>query len=106
MLNNMKASSIRYGAGASNWLNLYLNYLDEYYEIAISGSDALYKVKELNAHYLPNKLVAGSTKKSDLPLLQNRFNKDETNLYLCVEGSCKLPVKKVEDLLKQVKTKH
>jgi uncharacterized protein YyaL (SSP411 family) len=106
MLNNMKASSIRYGAGASNWLNLYLNYLDEYYEIAISGSDALYKVKELNAHYLPNKLVAGSTKKSDLPLLQNRFNKDETNLYLCVEGSCKRPVKKVEDLLKQVKTKH
>ncbi len=106
MLNNVKASAMRYGPGASNWLNLYLNYLGEYYEIAIVGNDALNKVEELNGYYLPNKLIAGSTKKSGLPLLQNRFKKPETNIFICVEGACKLPVKEVSKALNQIEVRH
>ena len=48
MLNNVKENAISYGSGASNWLNLYSNYLGEYYEVAIVGVDAKQKLGELN----------------------------------------------------------
>jgi len=73
MLNNVKDNAVRYGAGASNWLNLYTNYLGDFYEIAISGSDAKNKLAEINQNYIPNKLIVGSTKESNLPLLEYKY---------------------------------
>ena len=52
--------------------------------------------KKLNKKYLPNKLLAGSTKESDLFLLQNRFVKDETFIYVCIDNTCKMPVSEIK----------
>ena len=106
MLNNVKSNAVRYGAGASNWLNLYLNFIGEYYEIAICGDNAERMVKELNTHYLPNKLVAGNKKASQLPLLQDRFQKDITNIYICIEGACKLPVTEIKKAVKELDIRY
>ncbi len=102
MLNNIKDKAITYGAGASNWLNLYANYIGDYYEIAISGKDAKNKLKEINKNYIPNKLIVGSTKNSNLPLLEFKFSKDQTTIYICIDGACKLPVNDSKKALGQI----
>lgn len=102
MLNNMESDIKKYPMSYSNWLNLYLNYSNPYYEIAISGPNAIGKLNELNKNYLPNILIAGSGSNSDLPILENKFNNEQTYIYVCVEGSCKLPVTEVSASLKQI----
>jgi len=102
MLNNVKYDLETSPSGYSNWLNLYLNYASPYYEIAISGNNALEKLKELNTYYLPNILIAGASKQSDLPLLENRYNSDNTYIYVCVNGSCKLPRIDIEKAVKEL----
>ena len=104
MLNNVKANAVAYGSGASNWLNLYSNYLGDFYEVAIVGADAKTLLKEINEHYIPNKLIVGSEKESMLPLLQYKYNATETTIYVCVDGACKLPVKESDRALTQIKT--
>ena len=73
MLHNVKDKSLQYGAGASNWLILFSNYLSDFYEVAIVGEDAVRKQKELNQHYIPNILMVGSSGASELPLLKHKF---------------------------------
>ena len=104
MLNNVKEAAVTYGSGASNWLNLYSNYLGDFYEVAIVGSEAPQRLKELNEQYFPNKLIVGSVKESSLPLLQYKYNENETTIYVCVDGACKLPVKETEKALGQMKS--
>ncbi|MEL4457236.1 thioredoxin domain-containing protein [Lutimonas vermicola] len=102
MLNNVKEAAVTYGSGASNWLNLYSNYLGDFYEVAIVGSEAPQRLKELNEQYFPNKLIVGSVKESSLPLLQYKYNENETTIFVCVDGACKLPVKETEKALGQM----
>jgi len=92
MLNNVKSEMQDYGSGYSNWLDLMLNHINPYYEVAFSGKEAINKIKELNKVYIPNKLIAGSTQESNMPLLKNRYVEDETYIYVCVNKACKLPV--------------
>lgn len=103
MLNNVKNKTIEYGGGASNWLNLYTNYIGDFYEIAIVGENANDKLKEFNQNYIPNKLIVGSTKESKLPLLQFKYTKNETTIFVCVDGACQLPVNETKKALKQIK---
>ncbi len=106
MLNNVKETAISYGSGASNWLNLYSNYLGNYYEVAIVGSEAKEKLKEINEVYLPNKLIVGSVKESNLPLLEYKYNENETTIYVCIDGACKLPVKESKKALEQMSSTY
>lgn len=102
MLNNVKPEIQEYGSGYSNWLDLMLNYTNPFYEIAIVGKDASAKISELNKTYIPNKLIAGSTSKNNMSLLENRFSPNETLIYVCENNACKLPVSEVKDAIKQL----
>lgn len=104
MLQNVLERAIKYPGGSSNWLNLYMNYLGEFYEIAVSGKDAHAKLKELNSQFIPNKLIVGSTKDSNLPLLENKYSENRTTIYVCIDGACKLPVSETKKALEQLKT--
>ena len=106
MLNNVKETAISYGSGASNWLNLYSNYLGDFYEVAIVGPQAIEKLKQLNEVYLPNKLIVGSLKESNLPLLEYKYNENETTIYVCINGACKLPVKESKKALGQMSSSY
>lgn len=106
MLNNVKENAVNYGAGASNWLNLYANYTGDFYEIAIVGEKAKEMLKEIHLTFIPNKLIIGSTKESRLPLLQYKYAKNETTIFVCVDGACKLPVNTTEEALKQINTAY
>jgi len=103
MLNNMIKDMQNYGSAYSNWLDLYSNFTENYYEIAVSGKLALEKIKELNKQYLPNKLICGSNLKSDLPLLENRFVDGKTLIYVCVNKTCNLPTENTNEAINQTK---
>ncbi|MFC4721225.1 thioredoxin domain-containing protein [Geojedonia litorea] len=103
LLNNVKPEMQDYGPAYSNWLDLMLNFTQPYYEVAISGEEALVKKEQLNRSYIPNKLIVGSTSESHLPLLENRYVDGETYIYVCVNKACKLPVKSVEQAVSILK---
>lgn len=102
MLRNVNKDLEKSPSGYTNWLVLYLNYANPYYEVAISGPEAYTKLKELDSSYLPNVLISGSNKNSDLPLLQNKFIDNETFIYVCVNGTCKLPVNNTNKAKEQI----
>ena len=102
MLNNMLSEIENYGPGYSNWAILLLYFSLPFYELAIVGKSVDEKRKNLNKHYHPNRIFAGSATESSLPLLKNRFVKDETLFYVCKNKTCLQPVKEVEEALKQM----
>ncbi|WP_431158920.1 thioredoxin domain-containing protein [Winogradskyella poriferorum] len=103
MLANISEDIASAPTAFTNWLELYLNYTKPFYEVAIIGPEAEMKLKDLNSHYLPNIIVAGSTIDDELPLLINKFTEDNTSIYVCVNGTCKLPVAEVDVALNQIK---
>ncbi len=100
MLHNMKPHIESYPSGYSNWLDLMLNFSFDFYEIVIVGAASHTKISELNKVYIPNRLLAGSTTDSNEVLLKNRFSENETLIYVCVNNSCKYPVKDVVEAVK------
>jgi uncharacterized protein YyaL (SSP411 family) len=87
----MKADAVKFPTEHYNWLNLMMNYTQTHYEVAVSGKDAETKINTLQNNFLPNVLIAGATQESHLPIMENRFTTNHTYIYICIEGSCKLP---------------
>jgi len=103
MLHNVQPEIDGYPSGFSNWLDLLSNYQNNFFEVVIVGDNALQKTSEINTHYLPNILIAGSTKPSKSPLLELRFMEDETLFYVCTNNTCKLPVSNTLEAIKLTK---
>ena len=102
MLRNMNSEFKNAPSAYSNWWSLYLNYSNPYYEVAISGPEALSKLDEMSAYYLPNILVAGALNESQLPIMEQRFVPDDTYIYVCVDGACRLPVEQTKQAVGQL----
>ena len=79
-----------------------LQQVKPFYEIAISGKDAHKARMEFNAEYIPNKMYIGSTKDSQLPLLEMKYTEGATMIYVCLNRVCNLPTEEVSDALKQI----
>jgi len=103
MLNNVKKDALESPAEYYNWLDLMLNYTGNYFEVALSGKDALLKTAQLQSYYLPNILIAGAPKESSLPILENRFVNNQTYIYVCANKSCKMPEKDVAVAVNKIK---
>ncbi|MFK7832738.1 MAG: thioredoxin domain-containing protein [Winogradskyella sp.] len=102
MLSNVNSDIEKTPSGYTNWLVLYLNYSNPFYEVAISGSNAKDKLKELDQSFVPNALISGAQNDSDLPLLKNKFIDGDTYIYVCVNGTCKMPVIDTKKALEQI----
>ena len=102
MLKNLNDDLLKAPSAYSNWLSLYLNYSNPYFEVALSGNDANARLKELQSSYLPNILISGSKTESNLPLMKNKFVDNETLIYVCVNGTCRLPVGDTKQALSQI----
>ncbi|WP_231850246.1 thioredoxin domain-containing protein [Winogradskyella sp. PG-2] len=102
MLSNVSDDIIKAPSAYTNWLNLYMNYSNPFYEVAIAGKDAKNKLRDISSFYLPNILISGSQSPSNLPLLKNKFIEEETLIYVCVNGTCKLPVSSTEKAKSQI----
>jgi uncharacterized protein YyaL (SSP411 family) len=104
MLHNVKDSAVESPTQHYNWLNLMLNYTDSFYEVAVSGENAAAKISELQSYYLPNILIAGSSRDSKLPMLESRFVNGKTYIYVCVNKACKMPETDVKVAINKMKT--
>lgn len=103
MLHNVKETVSKYAGGGSKWLDLYANYVSDFYEIAIVGKEAHQKLREINQKYIPNKIIVGSVTESKLPLLKYKYSENTTTIYVCIDGTCQLPVNDTKKALEQIK---
>jgi len=104
MLNNVKEQVLTNPANYSNWLNLMTNFTKPFYEVVVAGKNAKELNKTLINRYLPNIIIAGTTKENnELPLLAYKFNEEGTLIYVCVNGTCKRPQESVKSALENIK---
>jgi len=87
----------QYGSAYSNWAIQLLELVYGNNEIAITGESAQRWRKELDKHYIPNKITMGGTK-SNLPLLKDKAGM-ESKAYLCRNKTCSLPQDSIPALL-------
>ncbi|QQX77927.1 MULTISPECIES: thioredoxin domain-containing protein [Aequorivita] len=106
MLKNVSGEITQYPSGFSNWLDLLLNFKNDFYEVVIVGENTSAIIKELNTHYLPNTIIAGSTAENEGPLFKNRFVPGETLIYVCKNNTCNLPVKNTQIAIKSLNKKE
>lgn len=102
-LKNILPELEKYPSGFSNWMELLANYQHNFYEVVVVGKNASEKIREVNNRYLPNKIIAGSSTEANEPLLKNRYVKDKTFIYVCVNNTCNLPVTEIKTALETLK---
>jgi len=83
--------NIDYPSAFANWLHVFLNFSEENRELAICGQNALKNALRVQENYLPNVIIAGSKKPSELPFLKGRFQPKEDLFYVCQNKACELP---------------
>ncbi|MEM8965726.1 MAG: thioredoxin domain-containing protein [Bacteroidota bacterium] len=103
MLSRMLPLVKQYPSDTTNWAVLATEMSLPMAEVAIVGADYREVALELVQHYHPNKVVMGTKKQSDLPLLKERHTEDgQTTLYVCYNKTCQLPVHEVSEALEQL----
>jgi uncharacterized protein YyaL (SSP411 family) len=93
---------VDYPSAYSNWMDLALNYSDNNKELAICGDLALEYCNKINSIYLPNVILTGTGKASNLPYLKNRFNENETLFYLCQNKACSAPSADFQEIISKL----
>lgn len=100
MLLNVRDNMVNYGAGYSNWACLALHLTYPFREVAIVGNNVNELFRELYKQGPTNAIFAVSAETSDLPLVKDRHQEDQTLIYVCENKTCQLPVTRVEEALK------
>ena len=104
MLSKVVDEVIEHGPYYANWASLLGKFVFPQKEIVITGDKALEKSLLIQAGYFADCIFAGGFDES-LPLLQNRWVKDKTLIYVCKDKSCELPVENIEEALKLIRSK-
>jgi len=102
MVKNVQNNFSENGQSFANWLNLVLFENKNFYEIAVVGENYLSLGSEIASNYVPNSVLVGSKEEGAIDLLKNRYNEGQTLIYVCIEGTCKLPVTLVDRALEQL----
>ena len=103
MVSKLTADFKNYPSGYSNWLQLAMNFTNNYFEVAIAGKAAKNKMNAIQSHYLPNCLFCAGMDESELPLLKDRLVKGKTLIYVCQNSTCQLPLEEIQEALELLK---
>jgi hypothetical protein len=102
MLINVEADAQRNIYFYANWGMLQALFTSPLYEVAILGDDFAEKRKQFDEQYLPSLILLGGNASGKLALLQDKMVAGQTNIYVCRDKSCELPVVEVEKALSQI----
>lgn len=92
------------GRFMANWVQAWLMQEFPVVEIAFVGKQALKFKKEIDKIFFPNKVVCGTVTESKLPLLEHRQSEgDQTQIFVCQNKMCRLPVDQVNLALRQLR---
>ncbi len=107
MANSIEENILRYPSSHSNWMNLYMNLLMPFLEIAVTGENAMDITNKFSKEYLPNAIIAGTIhENSSLPLLKNRYQNGKTFIYICRNKTCNLPTENYAEALMLLKSQQ
>jgi uncharacterized protein YyaL (SSP411 family) len=98
-------ANVDYPSAYSNWLDLALTISEQNKELAICGPNAKEAIKLLSGLYLPNVIIAGTHRQSNLPFLKNRFIEEKELFYVCQNKSCQLPSSTIQEVINQLSLK-
>ena len=90
--------TIDYPSAFSNWLYLFLNDSENSAELVLCAKNASELAKTINGFYLPNLLLAGNEKASQIPFLQHRFIENKSLFYMCRNKTCDQPTDNFEKI--------
>lgn len=100
LLRNVMPFMAKYASAYSNWAMLLLDEIAGVNEVAVTGEDFENYRIDIEKNYIPNKIMLGG-KKGSLPLLHNRFG-NTTQIFVCKDKTCGLPVANTIDAIKQI----
>jgi uncharacterized protein YyaL (SSP411 family) len=87
----------------SNWGMLFAEIAVGFNEVVISGNELDEMRREIQSHYLPFAVYAGTKLQSVLPLLEGRESIDgKTKIYICRDKACQLPVDNAAAAINQI----
>jgi len=92
MLQNVKSSLSKGQVYYANWDLLMMRFLEPSKELVIMGEECINWNLELQKKYTFNTVFLGSYSKEYLPLMEKRYQKGQSLIYLCKDRVCNLPV--------------
>ncbi|MEM6263433.1 MAG: thioredoxin domain-containing protein [Bacteroidota bacterium] len=101
MLLNVRDDLLKHPSWYANWALLHLEQVFPRYEVVTTGPEAHKWNLEIAQHYQPGRLFAGSISASSLPLMAGRSG-TYTNIFICQNNVCQLPVASIETALEQL----
>lgn len=103
MLRDLQRLLNKYSSSYSNWGMLLLHHVYPFHTLVACGEQAKGELKAALKQYLPNAVFAFSENKDTrIPVFEDRFKSGQTWYYVCQMGSCKLPVKTLEEAVRQL----
>lgn len=101
-LHIMRDNVLTHPAFYANWAMLADLFIDDPFEVAITGTNALELNKAVGTYFKPDSILMGTLNGSELPLLKDKLKPGETNVYVCYRKTCGLPAKSFTDALTQM----
>ncbi len=86
----------------ANWASVEAHFTQPLFEVAIVGKNWKEKRAELDKNYLPNVLIMGGKNEGTLQLLEGKYMKGNTMIYVCQDKACKMPETEVSKVLEQL----
>lgn len=100
MLQNVKTNLQKGSVYYANWDILMMRFIKAPKEVVIMGNKCVEWGQEMQNHYSFNTVFVGSKEKTYLPLMQERYKKGKTLIYICENRSCKLPIDSIGEAVK------
>lgn len=107
MLLRVREAVQKYPSSFSRWASALMSELYPFYELAVLGEEALSTAKGVNSLYMPNKVLMASVDGDEsVPLLAGKGGLDDTNIFVCKDYACELPVKTIRQVKEMVVPRH
>lgn len=102
LVGKVQANMGTYPSGHCYWAQTHLALSYPFYEVVIVGKNAQRLALQMQSIFLPNTLILWTATSSNISIFKNRFKSNETWIYVCQRGVCKLPVKTVEEAMELI----
>ncbi|MGX5818368.1 thioredoxin domain-containing protein [Chitinophaga lutea] len=100
MTASLSQTVVRYPTSFGVWASMILQLVQGTPELAVAGPAYRERMRELNAAYIPGKVLLGAdSDQEDMPLLQQRVQAGKTLIYLCEGYQCKKPVEYISEII-------
>lgn len=102
MIHQVEDKINKYPTAFGKWIESIIEIQERNHEIAIIGPSAVEWAREINRKGLPNTIImAHKESNKKLPLLDRKVPKGKTQIFLCENYSCQLPIDALDSFWKE-----